>query len=644
MRNRPKWAVFLFSYMAKNVQNNVAVNVTVNTDESKKAFSSLREELKAVEREMQQLAMAGEQNSERFKELQKRGGEIKDTMGDIRQRINALASDTKKLDAFTDGVKGIAAGFSVAEGASALFGDQNEELQKQILKVQGAIALLNGVQEVANILNKDSAFMTIASANAQAVYAAVVGTSTGAMKAFRIALISTGIGAIVVALGLLVSNFGAVKDAVLRLIPGLSAIGDFFSSVWQSITDFTGATSDATRAMDKLVEASKKSAEASKQWLDLHADKYDEFTKRKVEADIAYKEAIGKIDEDEKLSLEEKQKLIAEYYDKRNREIRRADADRAKAEKEAADKLAEQERKAYEERLKKQREYLAKRQKADLEAYSLEAAARERFYNDIEIADLEAKSVSEVAMEEEFKTFNDIETAKEALRNDMRLKDAQQTKAYWEFQKTQTDLNYEYGRISLEEYVKSQEEADKNIESIERAAAERRKKNFDSTMQILRAGIDISNAFFEANTAKKEAELKAQGKTDDQVKREMFEREKKHNLSIAYMNGAMAIASILAQYPKYDGGFALAAALASAVAANAAQIIKIKATQYNSGASSGSATATFQPNSSGTTSNSDRQQLTPQPNFQKPIQAYLTDKQFSEARGTFTRMDAAASF
>lgn len=630
--------------MAKNVQNNVAVNVTVNTDESKKAFSNLREELKAVEREMQQLAMAGEQNSERFKELQKRGGEIKDTMGDIRGRINALASDTKKLDAFTDGVKGIAAGFSIAEGASALFGDQNEELQKQILKVQGAIALLNGVQEISKVLNKDEALMVTLNAEAQAVYAAVVGTSTGALKAFRIALAATGIGAIVIALGLLVSNFGAVKDAVMRLIPGLSAIGDFFSSVWQSITDFTGATSDATRAMDKLVEASKKSAEASKQWLDLHADQYDEFTKRKVEADIAYKEAVAKINEDEKLSLEEKQKLIAEYYEKRNREIRRADADRTASEKEAADKLAEQERKAYEERLKKQREYLAKRQKADFEAYSLEAAARERFYNEIELADLEAKSVSEVAMEEEFKTFNDIETAKEALRNDMRSKDAQQTKAYWEFQKTQTDLNYEYGRISLEEYVKSQEEADKNIESIERAAAERRKKNFDSTMQILRAGIDISNAFFEANTAKKEAELKAQGKTDDQVKREMFEREKKHNLSIAYMNGAMAIASILAQYPKFDGGFAMAAALASAVAANAAQIIKIKATQYNSGASSGSAAATFQPNASGTTSNSDRQQLTPQPNFQKPIQAYLTDKQFSEARGTFTRMDAAASF
>ena len=35
---------------------------------------------------------------------------------------------------------------AVAQGAVALFGDENEEVQKAIMKTQGAMSLLNGVQ------------------------------------------------------------------------------------------------------------------------------------------------------------------------------------------------------------------------------------------------------------------------------------------------------------------------------------------------------------------------------------------------------------------------------------------------------------------------------------------------------------------
>jgi len=41
----------------------------------------------------------------------------------------------------------------------ALFGAENEDAAKAIQKVQGALAILNGVQTVANTLNKDSALM-----------------------------------------------------------------------------------------------------------------------------------------------------------------------------------------------------------------------------------------------------------------------------------------------------------------------------------------------------------------------------------------------------------------------------------------------------------------------------------------------------
>mgnify|MGYP000141176746 CR=1 FL=1 len=127
-------------------------------------------------------------------------------------------SDTRTIDTFVGAIQGITAGFQIAQGSAALFGAEEEELQKSLVKVQAAMALANGVQQVANLLNKDSILITQGQAAAQALYAVAVGTSTGAMKAFRIALLATGIGAAVAAVGLLVAKWDDLTAAVRRFL------------------------------------------------------------------------------------------------------------------------------------------------------------------------------------------------------------------------------------------------------------------------------------------------------------------------------------------------------------------------------------------------------------------------------------------
>jgi hypothetical protein len=56
----------------------------------------------------------------------------------------------------------------------------------------------------------------------------------------------------------------------------------------------------------------------------------------------------------------------------------------------------------------------------------------------------------------------------------------------------------------------------------------------------------------------------------------LFGQSKELALAQAAINGAMAITSILAQYPKFDGGFAMAAAIVTAVATTAAQVKQIQ--------------------------------------------------------------------
>ena len=83
--------------------------------------------------------------------------ELADTIADTSQRIKNVGSDTRNIEAFTQAVQGVAAGFQLAQGAAGLFGQENEDVQKAILKVQSAMAIANGVQQIANLLQKESA-------------------------------------------------------------------------------------------------------------------------------------------------------------------------------------------------------------------------------------------------------------------------------------------------------------------------------------------------------------------------------------------------------------------------------------------------------------------------------------------------------
>ncbi len=64
---------------------------------------------------------------------------------------------------------------------------------------------------------------------------------------------------------------------------------------------------------------------------------------------------------------------------------------------------------------------------------------------------------------------------------------------------------------------------------------------------------------------------------------ELFGKSKALSLAMAMINGAQAITSILAQYPKFDGGFAMTAALISAGATTIAQVSKITSTKFERG-------------------------------------------------------------
>ena len=119
----------------------------------------LKKQMRDLQAIMAQMNMNGLSGTAQFTEIAQYAGQVKDALGDAQQAISKYSSDTSTLDAVASGFQGISGAISFATGSMSLFGVENENVQQAILKVQSAMALLNGLQAIANTLNKDSALM-----------------------------------------------------------------------------------------------------------------------------------------------------------------------------------------------------------------------------------------------------------------------------------------------------------------------------------------------------------------------------------------------------------------------------------------------------------------------------------------------------
>jgi len=171
---------------------------------------NLRRELKQLQNDL----LAGKFTGEEFKQAEQRAGELKDTIADLSAKIKVLGSDTRTLDGLIGAAEGLAGGFAIAQGAAALLGGENKQLEETLLKVQSSLAILNGIQAVANVLQKESAASVLISTTAQNLYTLAVGESTGALRIFRLALAATGIGLLIIAIGELIANWDKLSQAI----------------------------------------------------------------------------------------------------------------------------------------------------------------------------------------------------------------------------------------------------------------------------------------------------------------------------------------------------------------------------------------------------------------------------------------------
>jgi len=291
-------------------------------------LGNLKQQLKAAQVEVQTLSEKFGATSVQAVEAAKAAAILKDKIGDAKALTDAFNPDAK-FKAVTGSLTGVAGGFSVLTGAMGAFGKQNEEVEKALLRVQSAMAMASGLQAIGEsidsfkqlgaVIKSTSVFQgiynfvttgsfkavaletaakvanteaTIAQGTAMVATTAATTAASGAAKILRIALISTGVGALVVAVGLLIANFDAVKNAIVGAYDKFNKLGPAIKTVIMIMFPIVGLFVGIGKALeyfgvvdDETTRKNKANAEARTKAVEKEANRVAALAKKKQKDD-----------------------------------------------------------------------------------------------------------------------------------------------------------------------------------------------------------------------------------------------------------------------------------------------------------------------------------------------------------------------
>lgn len=180
---------------------NVNIGLNVDSSGAERSVGSLKSQLRAAQAEVAALSDKFGATSVEAANAARKAAEIADAIGDAKRLTDAFNPDAK-FTALTRSFGGVLNGFQAFEGALGTLGVESEDLQRQLLKVQSAMALSQGLQ---GLMEAKDDFKILGSV--------IKNTVVSAFTTLRGAIISTGIGALVVAVGYLVNEYLEMSEA-----------------------------------------------------------------------------------------------------------------------------------------------------------------------------------------------------------------------------------------------------------------------------------------------------------------------------------------------------------------------------------------------------------------------------------------------
>lgn len=539
-------------------------------------------------REAKEAALQAKEGTEEYFQALNKAAGLADKLGDVNKAVNALDPGAK-AQAFGTLISAVAGGFQTITGLYGLLGEKSEEVEKLLLKVQSASAIAMGVQSLVEaqkqwttlsaaiktttLYQALNTLATKAAVGAQILLRTALGVTSIALNTLRGAILATGIGALVVGVGILIYKI----------------------SEWTSETDDHAKSEAALRVQ---LEANLKVYQDTKTQLELINTQTDLANKRNIDLarssganagviaalqNKAYKDQIKGLEDLRNNTAAAYAKLTGHSVDYVTKLQRNNDM--------IIDALNYSS--TYTKTLGKDNAAQAQKYLTDIVGinntiFNLQTQAGVDKNN----LDLKAKEDAEKRAKELLDKLTKNEEDITNLSKDELLKRQENAKkeydAFVGLLRVKRDEAWaieDATTLKIKEELQKRRDAERASDD-ERAAAEQqafedRKERIEAGFQLAQAAANSLNTLNNIITENEKRGLKEGEVLSVETQKKAFKRAQGLALIQTTINGAQAIATIIGQMPKYDGGFATAAALISASAAIATQYAVIASQKFS---------------------------------------------------------------
>lgn len=463
-----------------------------------KKSKTLKQELKELKTQI----ASGGLDAKELATATKRAAELTDHLGDVNQQIKSLSSDTRGIDAVVEAFRGLAAGVAVTQGAIGLLGGENKELEKSLLKVQSAMALLQGVQELAKLATDKNALSTLFLGTAEEATgkkAVIMGLEVSS----GMAMATGGLTLLVAALAFFISELDKSEEQAKKVQERMTKMyendKDIYEHILQKRLDNLKKTKDGElKALELAYNLQHEK--------DLKAFGKGEMTQKAYNAKFKFQEEeyqaakeeiINKWNEKEVKNLKDKEQKKALAKSKANEE-----------EKKKAEEQARAIAKAEEEANKRAMEDVGATEQLQKNYYKQLDIQKEYQKSSLEIDDMYARIQSEGRYKTSEEIYSQIE---------------KELKDYEDLKKKQTDVDDKYLEEKAKKEAQYRELAKQTaLQMLENTAA----FTFDTIQQNLQQETDLKVA-----AAEEEMQRQLQGRELSAAQQQAIERQSQREIA-----------------------------------------------------------------------------------------------------------------
>ena len=248
----------------------IEINIKSNAPEVTQETTSLRQQVRELRKEMESCAVGSKEYNDALAKLATTTHDFKDQQEEIRNSAGDLGTALSNVQGVATG---IVSGFSAVNAVMTLTGSNTEDLQKAMVSLQAGIALVQGMEGLEGLPKKINATVTSlkslftattketaatgALATSQGILATITKGVSKAFKGLKTALLSSGIGGILVLIGSLVAGMSALVGVIRNNLQAENEFKDANEQLNQSFE----AQNHALDNEIKLMKASGESQE-----------------------------------------------------------------------------------------------------------------------------------------------------------------------------------------------------------------------------------------------------------------------------------------------------------------------------------------------------------------------------------------------